>query len=342
MIGSKRGRRHKLPESLTTLPLLEAPFKSLFNTYNRLNKNYPSSWFVWSSTTGNLKQHEAEICHASMKYAPPGFDNLVTACPRVDEISLNYQKMLIGGPFRSMSDLITLECVNEKYFIHASNLERWPANVLYNYCIATRIPIESRNLLDVWNDYVKLGYDRVLAFLIAYSGYNFWEQEFEKTRILQENGHFWLSPNSDWKSILSGTIITEAKSYFEKPSNGFPCNTIWGSSNNKLLINKTDEELAKHFGFPLIVEPKPRKPPGRRSAKLDAFIDDLVLNPVHEVAGLAPAPGHWNFNFAEIQQHVINNQIFNNIPLLQVAPQPEQPEDDEDMWFPDDGGEDDD
>lgn len=231
----------KLPDNvIEVLP-------ALFQTYPKLNQSTPSSWIVWKND-GEVKQRYSAICHASMATDGPGWDELITAVPQSNSISLGYQRMLINGPFRAFSDLISLSKSEDFYYLHCSKLDKWPANVLFNYCIATRLPIEWNHYLPLFNELVEKGFDQTLAFLLSYATRGKGETEWN----FPFHGHMWLDAASDWTRVLSGDMTKLSTSFKERPQGCRPCNAIWGHSEaHNEFRGKTFEEVAEFFNVPI-------------------------------------------------------------------------------------------
>ena len=246
----------KSPYNELPKPLDEC-LPKMFATYPDLCVQSPSSWFVW--TDDLFKSHNQEVCHFNLKYVGPGWDNLITAVPKSSDVTIEYIRMLIRGPFRSFSHLIHLNKINDKYYLHCSSLDKWPSNVLMNFCIATRIPIEFDYLLSPWSKLVEIGYNPVLAFLLVYSRGQ--TQGMVRTFDYNNYGHLWLDPASDWKCIISGDIQKVSKPYKTNPSQAIPSNVIWGHTNDYAkLISMTDEQISDFYGLTIKVF-EPPKPP---------------------------------------------------------------------------------
>lgn len=247
---------------------LPEPFKTqlpaMFGTYPNLDSSTPSSWFVW---TGDVVQARPQrACHANLCYDGPGWDNLVTAVPKSDELSLEYLRMLIRGPFRSLSDLIKLERVGDNYYLHCLELGKWPGNVLMNFCIASRIPIEFHWMLPAWHKRCEAGFDPVLAFLLTYSygqssSDSHEEQHDHRSFNIFRSGHMWLDPASNWSNILSGTFDNVSKPFKTHNQDSRPTNCIWGICKDyTFLKDMTDYEIAEFYTQPLVVLEEPQAP----------------------------------------------------------------------------------
>lgn len=236
----------------------EKELKSLFNSYPQLNLSGPSSWVLWSGAKS--QSYIQHACHARLKYEDKAWDNLITAVPKTDELSLEYLRMLVRGPFRSMSDLIKLDRIKDNYYLHCMSLDKWPANVLMNFCIASRVPIEFAFLLKPWAKRCDAGFDATLAFLLAYSYGN-----KDKTKIrgfdIQRSGHMWIDAASNWENILCGEMVGLSESFKSHPHQCTPTNNIWGRSNDYMkLVKLSDEEIAEFYSVPIrVVECAPPK-----------------------------------------------------------------------------------
>lgn len=257
----------------TELPeVLKDNLPQIFASYPGLCEATPSSWLVWSKI-GKVSKWTGRACHADMRN-DYNFDDLITSVPKSDEISLAYLRMIIKGPFRAYADLINIERYGSFYFIHCSELNKWPANVLMNFCIATRVPIEFDFLLSHWAKRCEKGFDPVLAFLLTYSYGSPYTTLYRPSHVLGEtrtfkmarDSHMWLDPSSDWSNILSGTMTNESASYKTNPSKITPTNYIWGvkSGQSKKFMDMSDEEIAQELGLPAkvpeVFQPEKYKP----------------------------------------------------------------------------------
>lgn len=256
-----------------------------------------------------------------------GYDYLVTAVINPDKLTLKYLRMIIHGPFKAFSDLISLVRVKDNYYIQCSELDKWPANVLFNFCIATRTPWEFPKQIEGWSTLCEAGYPEMLAFLLSHS---MGGKPFKIKRQFPDSGHHWFDPASDWHNILNGTPDLTCESYHKSPTSCTPSNVIWGKSkDHEVILDLDDEKAAEHFGF---VKPPPPKPRTRRTSPDKMMFDkqayagnwDIEAQPV----GAMAAP-----NQAQIQQAMEHLAQFNAVQFGNAqppqAPQPIQPWPDE-------------
>jgi len=161
------------------------------------------------------------------------------------------------------------------WYLECTDLDKWPADVLYNFCIASRVPIEWSHLLDYWATLVANGYDPTLAFLISQSNSG---KEFHGERVWSFNHHMWFDASSDWRLILKGEPSHTTHSFKSHPQSCVPCNRIWGSSADHLkLLHAADKEIAQFFGMePVVPAPPPLKP----KPKLKKVNGGFVVNGV--------------------------------------------------------------
>lgn len=291
-----------------------------------MSDDAPSSWFVWSNNPElKPKSYTLQVCHADMRYTPKGYDYLVTGVPKVDKVSLAYLRMLIHGPFKSVSDLISLVKVKDQFYLQCSDLEKWPAPLIFNFCVASRAPIEFENQLNHWWALVQEGYPEVLGFLLSHScgGKNF---KYERT--FPESGHHWFDPQSDWKRIMEGNPDLTGYRYDKYPASVTPSNVIWGVSEDYKIISKLDNlKAAEYFDFKF-PPPRPKvKPRDPNEIKWkNAYWDPEAIPPV----GLAPGAMQAAMNqLNQIQmQHApdgawaqVHNAIHDEVAVAQpVAP----------------------
>lgn len=286
---------HSLAE--TNLPPA-LQLKELLASYPSLDAGNPSSWFVWSDDPAiPPKSYTLQVCHADMRYTQKGYDYLVTAVPRIDNVSLKYLRMITHGPFKAFSDLITLGKFKDQYYLQCSELKKWPAPVLFNFCVASRVPIEFQDQLDGWSNLIDEGYPEVLSFLMSHSVGG---GVFKHNRYFPDHGHHWFDPSSDWKNIISGTPDLTGLNYRSFPTSVTPSNAIWGKSDDHAIISSFDNvKAAEYFGFK-------HPPPREKARKLD-------------MSGVKWKDANWNPHLAGgAGGGAIPQAIFNQIHMQQA------------------------
>lgn len=258
-----------------------------------------------------------------MRYTPKGYNYLVTAVPKSDHVSLSYLRMLIHGPFKGVSDLIHLVKTKEGYYLQCSDLEKWPSAVLFNFCMASRVPIEFQNQLDGWVDVMDEGYPEVLAFLLSHSTEG---KKFKAYRSYPEHGHHWFDPSSDWRRIIEGRPDLSGLNYGNYPTSVTPSNSIWGKTYDYDVVRKMDNvKAAEFYGW--------KHPPKKEKPK---FPDDLKMkkNMYWDIEGGGQPIGLQANQYAAAINHLnqIHLQAAPNGAWAQVAqaihdemPQPPQP-----------------
>lgn len=196
------------------------------------------------------------VCHANMRYYEPGlWDEMLAAVPNSTHLGVGYIKWLIDRPFYAFRDYISLQRMPEsgEYFLHITGLDKFPANALFNFCIASRMPIECPQILDMWSKIMALGFDHTLAFLIAGMAKPVdtvtLESKLECFGPLH-TGHWWYDMTSDWGLILSGSPTKLSDPYKDSPTGCTPCNRIWGFKDANVtydLFDLTLAEIKEHF-----------------------------------------------------------------------------------------------
>lgn len=297
---------------------IQEGLKEVLESYPELGVENPSSFMLIDDIKSSCWIKGPTACHGDMPYLQPGqWDRMITAVPMAKPNDLAYIAMLIDGPFRGFSDLITLnkDVDSGLYYLELTNLDKWPANVLYNFCIATRVPIEWPGILSYWSYLVAKGYNATLAFLISTSNHG---RPFKKERVWNYTNHMWLDATSDWGTILSGSPLMTCKSYKSSPESCTPTNKIWGQSTDYAkLIKASDEEIADHFALtPVPLKPKPVRK--SRSKSINAGFNQLF-----GLDNLPPGPG-WG--------QVAHNEL----QVVPAEPVPVDPQPFADWDFPDD------
>ena len=234
---------------------LDQVVEGLVKSYRDISGSNPSSWAVLSSDRKHIRTYWNNICHAQMRHESPYmFDDLVTGVPYNKPPALDYLHGLIVGPFKQFKKFIKLKQVDENHFIHVTNLAEFPAKVLYNFCIATRGPIEFMHVVERWQILVDLGVNRDLAYLIAARGLSDDKPTLDSKLLYMStpsDGHWWFNNRSDWRRILDHNPEIKAEKYYKHgPSHCTPCNIIWGEHNKdelRTLTGKTVRELQEIF-----------------------------------------------------------------------------------------------
>lgn len=216
---------------------------------------YNGSPFSWSKS----KTFFDRACHAELQTNVDSdtWDHLITWVPVFDPLSLDYLRWLISGPFREYQDLITLENLGDNYFLRCQHLDKWPSNVIYSFCIASRIPIEYPLAITRWVKYKDLGVDPGLAFIAATDSSNpSWNHKLSGSNAGHPNtNHMWFAPTVNYKTILTGeTDKAEVSplSYKASPKTCRPGDVIWGVRDraDMTFAGQTVKDISKLMGYP--------------------------------------------------------------------------------------------
>lgn len=286
--------------------------KEVVSTQKELAMGNPSSWVLFSNDMTHTHADIKYVCHARMNYQSSGlYDQLVTAAPFTgNPFNLRYYQWLIEGPFQAFSDKITLEVFpdTKDYYLRCTDLDKWPANILYNFCIASRFPIEFKDVISRWSLFLEAGVDPSVGFLsAAFSGdkkickdpwnFNPGDPSFEGN-----SNHFWFDMTASWPKFVSGEFHQDAVSketFKEKPSASRPCNGIWGHTpgpQQLKLLKQSVREICAELGLP--VEPKVIKPPAYK-VKFNKFPPNILHEPQPDPA---PPLNAQPLGFAQWQQ----------------------------------------
>jgi len=246
----------------TTDGILKQQLPKLIDSYKYCDGTHPASFITWSNDGSvPLQKSFNKICHYLVPECEPGYDHMLLGVPRSDEISLSYLRMLINGPYKSISDQVSLNEFQGAYYLHLSGLDKWPANMLFNFCIASRYPIEYGWKLGYWDTLVKEGYNPTLAFLLACTSGG---AKLVGARIAP-NDHVWFDTEASWSRIINGDPQHLSVSYKERPPACRPCNLIWSDGSNAdfyKFSEMSEQDIAEYLGLPPSkpVEPTPVGP----------------------------------------------------------------------------------
>lgn len=238
--------------------------EKLVGSYAKMDGDQPASWAVFSDDMANYDIKLSQACHMSLRwYYDDLYDNIITALTPDTQEHIRYLTALINGPFRNFKDRIEIVGteIGSRY-IKCSKLGTWPAPVLYNFCIATRVFIEYSSPTPLYHNYVVVSFNRMieakvpddLALVLSQFSYkkggDIWDR---KVDFLGPNGcHFWLNNKSDWVKVFEGAPkeIEGVSSYKSHPGSSTPCNdTVWGEDNKTYLLlkSKTVREIYEHY-----------------------------------------------------------------------------------------------
>lgn len=274
--------------------------KLLINAYN--------STASWLTATEDFQQSEAanDVCHSKMSHGwSTGHDVLITYIKSPKPLDLAYTNWLISGPFRGMSDKVSIiKHPTGKYYLKCTDLAKWPSKVLYNLCIASRMPWEHEQYLERWELFTKAGIDPSLSFLLSVNSITYdppekpWDWKVKTPNYgVGNSNHHWFDAHTNWRRVMEGDLnadFTPAFSFKNNPTDCRPTNCIWHVENDEInpkdqfqeVLGKDVNQLYKLFGLTKTVEPKPKK-----SIKIDveeiAFKPNMIKKaPVMNAAGM--------------------------------------------------------
>lgn len=230
--------------------------EELIKSYPEIDEGNPSSFIVVDEHGNRTIIRFADICHANLyNLNQDKHQELITAVPVQTEASLKYIRALINGPFREWFSYIDL-CVYQdgNHYIHMTDLDKIPSPVVYNFCIATRVPIEYYDVVENFCRLVsEFDVDERVALCISA---RVLDKNFDLDTKLEEmtvpsDGHFWFDHTSSWRTIIEGQLKLDGyESYKKAPHKCRPCNIIWGKDTKDTLqryCEMTIGELAKEF-----------------------------------------------------------------------------------------------
>jgi len=244
--------------------LLDEEAESLIKSYPELCDGSPSSYTFLGPNEFVYRIRNA-VCHSALNV----FDgktkttDLITACPfKTDSPAMNFVRWLIDGPFQQWKSNFILRKLKDDYYLHIKDLKSVPANVMYNFIIASRRPIELPFIYDHWENLVQNGVDPALAAIISECT-NIVELsveavDFDNTPLsvvgINYPGHQWFTANVEYLRIKNADPNNNLfnKSY---PALGSctPADLIWNSGqfqaerNYTLIYQKTINQIIKGF-----------------------------------------------------------------------------------------------
>lgn len=197
------------------MPLTDiAPLITEMMTH-KLGPETPTHYVLWGATGVDPICRFGRVCHAELEEEDSGtYDELVTRTGDLTPQNIKYLEALLKGPFANYSHLVT---IHEPGFVHIEGLDEWPANVLFNFCVATRYGAEFPTLIE------KAGAtDNPIEALWA-------AKEAGRTPINFSVWHSWFNPREHvLENILLGRMnnVTD-ETYKQAPAACIPADIIW-------------------------------------------------------------------------------------------------------------------
>ena len=148
------------------------------NDYGKINGRHPASYGAFSADGSNVWLDLNGPCHASMDGKHGSFDVFITSYPikdmQRDTAFFVFMRNYLYPAYADSIALITEPTTNRSY-IQITDLDKIPANVLYNMVICSRVIVEWREKLNLWYDLQEAGVHPCLAFVLCQCrlrGYN--------------------------------------------------------------------------------------------------------------------------------------------------------------------------
>jgi len=199
------------------------------------------SYVLFNDDQSVYKEYLEARCHDRVKYHIGAFTRVVTSFPKSGPIDLAYLKMLCSGPFNQISDKVTLVYDESQVFIHITDANLIPSQLLYNFLIATRTPLEhSHFYFKNWYKMARRGIDPCLAFILSTHILDTSNSDPDKWVFKGLKGdwhHFWMDANSNWLNVICG------KADFNPRARCVPCNSIWGEATSAIIGRLTGKTI---------------------------------------------------------------------------------------------------
>lgn len=210
-------------------------------TYCELDSSHCASFGVYSENGVHTQISGGDVCHADMRQWPANlYDHLITAYPTnmYDNVSLDvwlrFFDFMQNVLYRKWKDQIHLEQGDGEYYIHVSDLDKIPANVLFNLCICSRAPIEKPEAILNWVKLCDEGLHPAIAFSLCQTHDMFMLNGADKKVYgLGLGNHHWpFDTTVGLSALVSGETATHSVSYKEYPAGCTPTNIIWGKTKD--------------------------------------------------------------------------------------------------------------
>lgn len=187
-----------------------------------------------------------------MKNDPSGCDNLVT-CYKIVNLELdtrffNFMRNVMYAPYAEHISLVK-DDLTGLHYIMITNLDKVPANVVYNLCITSRIIFEFREQLNVWASLCDKGLDPRLAFLFMGSDACS-SLDIQVDGLFDEvsnTNHWPVDQLTDVSTFLSGKYSQLSPSFKSTPTQCFPSNVIWHGPTGSPGLQELEDTTIRNF-----------------------------------------------------------------------------------------------
>ena len=202
--------------------------------------------YAWS----NAKRTSYDLsapCHASMHRQPRDtWDIFYTSFPAGlygnEFVDLEFFEMMRNTLYATYKDYISMvpSSDGQHGVIKITDLDKIPANVVYNIAICSRIIVEHHSVRDTWWALKEGGVHESLAVILACFFFDIEPKSLVETKSKMSvldvrpmscqitRGHFPFDNTLAIDRIINGTPENHVKSYKESPSLCYPCNVSWG------------------------------------------------------------------------------------------------------------------
>jgi hypothetical protein len=209
------------------------------------------SFAVFTNDIKHKDTFNLRVCHANLRFVTAGvYDQLITsylAKTDIDEKFFNFMKNVM---YRKYAEFIHLERSDDDVpYIRISDLDKIPANVVYNFCICSRMIVEYPKTVKKWSMLCDLGFHPSLALAVS-------RAELPKkadgsinpdvivTDVGCDYEHWPFYLKSSIRALIKGEMLTTAASFKSRPMQCIPTNKIWGDAPDlRELKGKTLNEF---------------------------------------------------------------------------------------------------
>lgn len=169
------------------------------------------------------------LCHKKLREVEPGFyDNLITSWPKDDK---EFFLFLTNFLYRNWAQYIhrKTDPKTKKKYILVTDLDKIPANVLQNFCIASRMPVEFPHNIVRMKELMNEGLHPCFAFALRQAQTN---PNGTVLIISSFQDHSPMSNTSSLRTLVSCEPVLLSVPFKEEPKKVTPTNCIWGESQD--------------------------------------------------------------------------------------------------------------
>lgn len=212
--------------------------KLVSDGYKYLRETEPGPRFYYGifNSKGERVPGNISVCHAGLASLKDG-RVLYTFTPRPgnnktrnNSVFLEYIDWLISASPWKLAGVVpkmSVKFAAEHGFLIINT--KLPANLLANFCVATRQPNEQWHLVERWKDFKDFGVHPNLSFVFAEAlgMSDYWKTSTNNHEPLDID----IIPKASVENFVQGKVVLASQPFVQSGSYR-PCNTVWGGNDS--------------------------------------------------------------------------------------------------------------